>query len=48
MTEGGEAVDQHTRHVAAALGLSIIGPFAHGTFRKACGRMVAALDRWLR
>ena len=32
MTEGIEEVDQHIRHVAAALGLSIIGPFAHGTF----------------
>jgi aminoglycoside phosphotransferase (APT) family kinase protein len=32
MTEGVEEVDQHIRQVAAALGLSIIGPFAHGTF----------------
>ena len=32
MTEDVEEVDQHIRHVAAALGLSIIGPFAHGTF----------------
>jgi len=30
--EGDEAVDEHIRDVAAALGLSIIGPFPHGTF----------------
>lgn len=32
MGEDLEEVDQHVRDVAAALGLSIIGPFAHGTF----------------
>ena len=30
--EGDEPVDQHIRDVAAALGLTIIGPFAVGTF----------------
>ncbi|HEY7070809.1 MAG TPA: phosphotransferase [Acidimicrobiales bacterium] len=33
MTAGdGAAVDDHVRHVAAALGLTIVGPFAHGMF----------------
>jgi aminoglycoside phosphotransferase (APT) family kinase protein len=32
MADGDDAVDQHIRDVAAALGLSIIGPFAHGIF----------------
>src|SRR5262245_12387037 len=32
MAEGDGAVDQHIRDVAAALGLSIIGPFPYGTF----------------
>jgi aminoglycoside phosphotransferase (APT) family kinase protein len=32
MAEGDEALDQHIRDVAAALGLSIIGPFPYGTF----------------
>jgi hypothetical protein len=30
--EGDDDTDPHVRDVAAALGLSIIGPFAHGTF----------------
>ena len=30
--EGDDETDPHVRDVAAALGLSIIGPFAHGTF----------------
>ena len=30
--EGDDETDPHVREVAAALGLSIIGPFAHGTF----------------
>ena len=32
MTDGVEEVDEHIRDVAAGLGLSIIRPFAHGTF----------------
>jgi aminoglycoside phosphotransferase (APT) family kinase protein len=32
MTEAAEEVDRQVRQVAASLGLSIIGPFAHGIF----------------